>query len=427
MNTLLSVLEHHGGFIEKGGKDLIWAARALATGGGKVDADAHAPVAGGGKAVADDHAIATGGGKALAGAHALAVYDGKAGGNGVITETAVVPKVISDWRNASNMEVEKECKIETKEESHRLDDQVKKNCNVCGQILNSEENLKDHAMLHAKEKGKINSIFEPTGGVIKSENIESKQIVKNKLSYIKRLPCGECGVKTGNLESHKLRKHIEKSHFCDTCGNKFISISILNEHVQTNHACNECGATFKHLKAHKLQKHTEKAHFCDTCGSGFITSLTLTEHIKINHTNEIDATCKECRKKFHSKSALRTHQKAHGDPLAFVCDECGKGFKMKQNLKRHHRLRHSKYTPVICSFEGCNVKLKREGLKRHNLIHTGKRPFECENCEAKFLSRNALGRHTLTHSGEKPFKCSQCDKEFSQNCNLKTHEIKHHN
>ena len=391
MNTLLGVLEHHGGFVKEG-KHLIWAARALA---------------------------------------ASAASGGEADRNR-ITETAVVPKAISDWyNNASDLvKTKRECNIETEFPSPV--DQVKKECNVCGQKLTSDENLKDHVILHTKEKGRLDSIFEPTtGGVIKSENIDSKQIGKNtnQPSYTKRLPCSECGVKTENLESHKLRMHtvIEKTYLCDTCGKGFSSFSILNEHVKIYHECNECGVMFKSLNSHKLHKHTGKSHFCDTCGSGFITTLILTEHIKINHTNEIDATCKECRKRFHSKSALRTHQKVHGDPMAFVCDECGQGFKTKDHLRRHHNGRHSKFTPIVCSFEGCNVKLKKEGLRRHTLIHTGDRPFECENCEATFLSNNALGRHTLTHSGEKPFKCSQCDKEFSQNCNLKSHEIKHHN
>ena len=384
LNTLLGVLDQHGGFVE-GGQHLIWAARALAAGGG------------------DENEVIAG-----------------------ITKTAFVPKAISDWYNG----ISKLSSLgDAMEKENDSPDPI--NCNVCGQKFAPESNIEDHVMRHIKEKGRLDSIFEPTDGEIKSENIGSKQISKNtnQLSYIKRLPCSECGVKTENLESHKLRKHTvtEKTHSCDTCGSKFSSLSILDEHVKINHACCECGLKFKSLNGHKLHKHTEKAHFCDTCGSGFITLSILTEHIKINHTNEIDTTCKECRKKFHSKSALRKHQKIHGDPLAFVCDECGKGFRTKSHLRRHHVIRHSKFTHIICSFEGCNVRLKKEGLRRHTLIHTGERPFECANCDATFPSNNALGRHTLTHSGEKPFKCSQCEKEFSQNCNLKTHEIKHHN
>ena len=130
------MLEHHGGFVKEG-KHLIWAARAIAASGGEADRNR-------------------------------------------ITETAVVPKAISDWyNNASDLvKTKRECNIETEFPSPV--DQVKKECNVCGQKLTSDENLKDHVILHTKEKGRLDSIFEPTtGGVIKSENIDPKQIGKN--------------------------------------------------------------------------------------------------------------------------------------------------------------------------------------------------------------------------------------------------------
>ncbi len=39
--------------------------------------------------------------------------------------------------------------------------------------------------------------------------------------------------------------------------------------------------------------------------------------------------------------------------------------------------------------------------------------FRCSVCNKAFLNRNHLNRHAIIHSGVKPFKCDQCDKGMS--------------
>ncbi|RXW21177.1 hypothetical protein EST38_g4693 [Candolleomyces aberdarensis] len=62
-----------------------------------------------------------------------------------------------------------------------------------------------------------------------------------------------------------------------------------------------------------------------------------------------------------------------------------------------------------CYIAGCKQVNKR---RDHILIHVGahldQRPFRCVHCDARFLRKNECKRHELSHTGIRPFTCNIC-------------------
>uniref|UniRef100_A0A0V0GAN0 Putative transcriptional repressor protein yy1-like isoform 1 n=1 Tax=Triatoma dimidiata TaxID=72491 RepID=A0A0V0GAN0_TRIDM len=112
---------------------------------------------------------------------------------------------------------------------------------------------------------------------------------------------------------------------------------------------------------------------------------------------------KGCAKMFRDNSAMRKHLHTHG-PRVHVCAECGKAFVESSKLKRH-QLVHTGEKPFQCTFEGCGKRFSLDfNLRTHVRIHTGDRPYVCpfDGCNKKFAQSTNLKSHILTHAKAKP-------------------------
>ena len=198
------------------------------------------------------------------------------------------------------------------------------------------------------------------------------------------------------MKSHMETVHREK-HPCHQCGKVYNSASQLKEHAQ------HCGVTV----------------MCDECPAEFKFNISLENHVEREHRKQFNFKCNLCNSKFSLSRNLRIHEQKHSMP-SVVCNECGKSLRNNGSLKTH-KLYHLK-PHLRCSWQGCSREFKVDrDLANHTRVHTGAKPFKCDQCEQTFRKQAHRSRHKKLHSGEKPYICESCGTGFSQKGNMKVH------
>ncbi|XP_030374674.1 transcription factor Ouib-like [Scaptodrosophila lebanonensis] len=166
------------------------------------------------------------------------------------------------------------------------------------------------------------------------------------------------------------------------------------------------------------RKMRQRNYVCDQCGRNFNDKANLKIHL-IRHTGVKAFECKECGQKEYTAHLLKTHIRVrHKGELPYACKYCGERFGSSTSRCRHERRTHIQETSLttsknkyICRFCAKGFKTKA-CLKNHELIHTGERPFRCDFCDVNFQRRTHLTAHFRSKFHQK--KASQPQQNSTQ-------------
>ncbi|XP_077558532.1 uncharacterized protein LOC144174005 isoform X2 [Haemaphysalis longicornis] len=257
-----------------------------------------------------------------------------------------------------------------------------------------------------------------------------------------RKHCSQCSYKTFNrrcMVGHMRRKHGGMIQ-CDECPSRFAQVAELTRHKRLRHGpvgvqdCPHCPRSFvcpKTYQVHLTMHQEGHGHTCPICGRLFESEAMLNNHNE-SHRNPGNRRCAACLQLFASSKYLAKHQKAHSEEgpdgtLTLTCTSA----KMPANQRAPARSKDQR--PFGLSCDECHLRFKyQSSLTAHKMTAHGGKPkgskssLTCEICERSFVSVLGLSSHLRIHTGERPFACQECGAAFCQASTLREHTVLKH-
>ncbi|XP_038866863.1 zinc finger protein PLAGL2-like [Salvelinus namaycush] len=141
---------------------------------------------------------------------------------------------------------------------------------------------------------------------------------------------------------------------------------------------------------------------------------------------------------FQQKEHLKSHLQAHdANRQVFHCQECGKQYSTQLGYRRHLLAAHAPASSATipeelhCQ-EGAPALLEQLGSHTDRLpplevtATVRERKYSCERCDRRFYTRKDVRRHAVVHTGRRDFLCPRCAQRFGRRDHLTRHLKKSH-
>lgn len=212
--------------------------------------------------------------------------------------------------------------------------------------------------------------------------------------------CSEKFVSIRALSRHTQTHYVQ--HTCETCGKSYATLDALKVHVNFSHTgakifCRKCKIAFDSVE--EKQKHFAESrkcwrYSCNVCGGRFLSPTLRNVHMQTEHNAGDKYACPECSEIFSNRTKRRNHFIAT-HTSKFQCSCCNKTFESKKSLTNHKAV-HSAEKRFQCDV--CQKEFSRmDGLRQHMPIHMQDKPYKCTICDKQFNQRVSLRTHVASY------------------------------
>ena len=304
-------------------------------------------------------------------------------------------------------------------------------CDTCKRKFASQESLKRHATRCHDSKNFICDLC-------RLSYVSLKSYVKHVMTShpnVQNLLCSICEQMhpTKNFISYykTCGKMKEKPNIfvCEVCKDSYSSVKHYVKHMSTHHPkvlelpcslCQNHHPIITYVDSYKECVKKQGPTFeCDQCGKMFRFKHQLKDHYNGNHSHEQKIECNECDFKTYNRHTFAGHIKIHkrlNGETVFCCHVCAKTFSSNLILQRHIKRIHDKiFDNIKCG--GCNIVLETTRAYREhcNVFHSTDPKYECSHCGKRFSSPGRKAMHERIHQGLTTIPtipCHLCGKEI---------------
>ncbi|XP_050079138.1 zinc finger protein 845-like [Anopheles maculipalpis] len=264
-----------------------------------------------------------------------------------------------------------------------------------------------------RQSSKESFICELCGNLYASGTTLAVHRVKQHASA--RFQCDQCHRTFGFrcfLEKHIRTEHENERVSCKLCDKQFKYAQDLKVHMRHHDdpkpfKCDQCASAFRFpgaLRSHRILHQNELPFKCDVCGNGFRFENSLRVHKRL-HSGVKQFRCDICAREFATKAPMLRHMKVHENGKEMACSVCGMVYYKKVDLEIHQSKEHPNH-------ESMAGKVKPI--------------YSCEQCGKEFTKKSNLKAHSYTHEEVYRFTCKLCSQSFKQHAGLRNHMINNH-